>query len=815
MPVHIGKNNVVFGLFVAALLVFPDGGYAESENPQKPKNSIAERELRKRLVAVDEGQTLLIKGDEAYKSGNFKDAVDAYAGASALFPETPTTSPLRKAALQRYAQASVELSRELIRKGQLKEARAVLETVLSKEVAPHDPQALSALEQLNDPIRTNPALSGEHARDVDQVRRLFYLAQGAYDLGKWDDSKRYYTEILKMDPYNQAARRGMEKVIEQQLRYYNSAYDQGRKQLLSEVDREWEIPPKPDVTAPMLLPQQGGISGVQVVSLKNKLNRIVVPQFAIEEGNLAEAIDLLMLRASEHDNFELVPEKKGINININLGDPESAEAKRIAEHRFSIRVSNVPLEHLLKYITEASETSYRYDDFAVTISRRGAAGNSLVSRTYRVPPDFLSVLSVGATAGKDEQGDIFNSAPDRNEQLAKRMGAQEVLEQQGVSFQAGASASFNPSTNTLLVNNTVNNHDIVEQIIDSIVKSEPVIVTIKMKMVKVQKNTLEELGYDWMLNDFNLSGNSSYLSGGTVGNAGAINDFPDFDGNPAARNPITAGNRTGDFAFSNNNLDQLLESGISRNTQQLERAPGVIGFSGIVNDTTLQMMMRALNQKKAADMMATPAVSTRSGQAASISVIREFIYPVSYDPPEVPQSIGAFNLDIFDDDGNFVETQSVPARGTVVPAFPSDYEVKDTGIFLEVLPTVDEKRQFVEVSLKPSITDLEGFVNYGSPINLVQDGQTIVLSENPILMPVFSAKKVDTSVVVADGSTIVIGGLLKDQVTTVKDKTPILGDIPLVGRLFQSEGIKHDSTAILFFLTVELVDPTGKPYRNR
>lgn len=816
MALRNRKIITICGLVLTGMFGFSHVMVAEEEKPKdQPKTSIAERELQKRKIAADEGQTLLLKGDEAYKNGNFKDAVDAYAGASGLLRDVPTTTPLREFALQRYAQASVELSKELTRKGQLAEARTILETVLAKDVAPNDPQALSALGKLDDPIATNPALTGEHAKNVDQVRRLLYLGQGAYDLGKFDESKRHYTDILKIDPYNVAARRGMEKVIAEQMKYYGAAYDQGRKEHLLDVEREWELQVKPESAVPVLPSDTGMVSQNQAISLKNKLSRIIIPQFAFEEGNLTEAIELLRIRAAENDNLELDPAMKGININTNLGDPESSEAKRILDHRFSIRVSSVPLETLLKYITEATGTSYRYDDFAVTISRKGAAGDSLVSRTYRVPPDFLSKLSSGAKSEGNDDDDIFNSAPDRNEQLAKRMGAQEALAQMGVSFPNGASANFNPSTNTLLVINTMSNQDIIEQIINSVVETEPVIVTLKMKMVKIEKTVLEELGYDWMLNDFNLSGNSSYLSGGTVGNAGPINDFPDFDGNPAALNPITAGNRTGDFAFSNSNLDQLLSAGLSRNTQQLSRAPGVIGFSGIVNDTTLQMMMRGLDQKKAADMMACPAISTRSGQAASISIIREFIYPVTYDPPEVPQSIGGTDIDIFDDEGNFVETRTIPIRGTVVPAFPSDYDVKDTGIFLEVLPTVDEKKQYVEVALKPSITDLEGFVNYGSPINYIQDGQSVLLAENPILMPVFSEKNIDTSVVVADGATIVLGGLLKDSVTTVKDKTPILGDIPMVGRFFQSEGVKRNSTAILFFLTVELTDPTGKSYRKR
>jgi general secretion pathway protein D len=123
------------------------------------------------------------------------------------------------------------------------------------------------------------------------------------------------------------------------------------------------------------------------------------------------------------------------------------------------------------------------------------------------------------------------------------------------------------------------------------------------------------------------------------------------------------------------------------------------------------------------------------------------------------------------------------------------------------------------VTLNPNITELDGFVNYGSPINTTSSGllgsTTTVLTENAILMPVFSVRKVNSNLVVADGATIVIGGVLKDEIQDVQDKTPILGDIPFVGRLFQSEARSHRSTAILFLVNVELLDPTGRPYRDR
>jgi general secretion pathway protein D len=800
MRFSFSKKPTSHGFALTLLLGLLQAGFSQEI---KPTASLVERELAKRSAAVQEGQMLLLKGDEAYQAGNFKDAVEAYAGARAAFPDSPTTEELRNAATQRYAQASVEFSKELAKKGQVADAKGVLEVVLNDNVSPDDPSVLEARANLDDPIRTNPALTGDHAKDVDQVRRRLYLADGAYDLGKFDESMAHYREVLKIDPYNRAARRGMERVASEKSRYYSSAYDQNRAEALMQVEREWELPLQPNLDIPVVPFVSDSAQKSSFIPLSNKIKRIVIPQFILEEATLMEAVELLRLRAVENDTFELVPHLKGINITVSLGDHGASPAKEILERRFDLRVSNVPVETILKYITEITQTGFKHDDFAVTISQRGAAGGGLISRSYRVPPDFLSNLSAGATEQAAEE-DIFNQAPSKNGMLAKRMSAQETLAQQGVSFPAGASANFNGATNSLLVINTVNNHDIIQQIIDTMIQTEPVIISVRLTMIKVQKTILEELGFDWMLNDFSLGGssgvapNAGYLTGGTVGTGSIIDDFPVVPGNPLPRNPITAGNRSGDAAYNNFTLDDLLASGISRQAQQFRRAPGIVGVNGVINDTTIQMLIRGLNQRKAADVLATPAISTRSGQAASITMVSEFIYPSEYDPPELPQSVGI-----------------VPSNAPLVPATPTEFETRDTGIFLEVLPTADENRRYINVALKPTMTDFEGFVNYGSPINSIANGTSTLLTENQILMPVFGVKKVDSSLVIADGATIVVGGLLKESVITVNDKTPLLGDLPVVGRLFQSNGIQRNSTAILFLVNVEMVDPTGRPYRNR
>ena len=83
-------------------------------------------------------------------------------------------------------------------------------------------------------------------------------------------------------------------------------------------------------------------------------------------------------------------------------------------------------------------------------------------------------------------------------------------------------------------------------------------------------------------------------------------------------------------------------------------------------------------------------------------------------------------------------------------------------------------------------------------------------------MPVFS--KIATpniSLDIQDGHTVVLGGVMTSSKTQVEDKTPILGDIPYAGRLFQTKAERTFNEAIIISVTAEIIDPTGKPWRHR
>ena len=84
------------------------------------------------------------------------------------------------------------------------------------------------------PITPAPAVTDPAA--MEEVRRKLYTAEGGYNLGKYDEAHRAYEEVLRLDPYNKAARRGMEKVAAAKSDYYRAAYDQTRAKLLIEED---------------------------------------------------------------------------------------------------------------------------------------------------------------------------------------------------------------------------------------------------------------------------------------------------------------------------------------------------------------------------------------------------------------------------------------------------------------------------------------------------------------------------------------------------------------------------------------------------
>ncbi len=119
----------------------------------------------------------------------------------------------------------------------------------------------------------------------------------------------------------------------------------------------------------------------------------------------------------------------------------------------------------------------------------------------------------------------------------------------------------------------------------------------------------------------------------------------------------------------------------------------------------------------------------------------------------------------------------------VTPATPTAFDTRNTGVTLEIEPTIGENDFVIDLRFVPEIVEFEGFINYGSPIqspgtDALGNPVTSIITENRIEMPVFSARRVNTSLTIYDGYTVAVGGLIREDVQNVEDKVPILGRHP-------------------------------------
>jgi type II secretory pathway component GspD/PulD (secretin) len=143
-----------------------------------------------------------------------------------------------------------------------------------------------------------------------------------------------------------------------------------------------------------------------------------------------------------------------------------------------------------------------------------------------------------------------------------------------------------------------------------------------------------------------------------------------------------------------------------------------------------------------------------------------------------------------------------PGVSAIIP-YTQQVEV---GPILDVVPYVLADGYTINLTLIPSLTD---FNQYDTPPNIANVTGSLNVVQLPVILPEFSVRQVVTTVNVWDNQTVVIGGLISSQVNSTSDKVPILGDIPLVGNLFQSNSKQEVKKNLMIFVTATIVDPAG------
>jgi general secretion pathway protein D len=333
-------------------------------------------------------------------------------------------------------------------------------------------------------------------------------------------------------------------------------------------------------------------------------------------------------------------------------------------------------------------------------------------------------------------------------------------------------------------------------------------VEIEAKFLEVAQNDLEEVGFDWMISDngervFDFSGtsiNDTYSVNAATSQIRISRPesvvFDDFGSVVSTIDALDA-----NVDVSPPDLPETIDLGSDASNLFNATGWGVNGYD-------VDFAIRALSRKSGSDLMSAPKVTVLSGKKATITVAQELRYPESYG--DIESQVGNSSNNNNNSSNNGGSSISITA-GT-----PQDFVVRNVGVELTVTPNV-ENDDTISLLLEPRVTEFEGFVEYGGP-SVALSGDTTVTVPAGFYQPIFSTRELSTEVTVFDGATLVMGGLTRDEVKSVNDKVPVLGDIPGVGRLFRSEGETRQKRNLLIFVTANMVSPGGSPasqsYRN-
>jgi general secretion pathway protein D len=135
---------------------------------------------------------------------------------------------------------------------------------------------------------------------------------------------------------------------------------------------------------------------------------------------------------------------------------------------------------------------------------------------------------------------------------------------------------------------------------------------------------------------------------------------------------------------------------------------------------------------------------------------------------------------------------------------PNQQQV-EVGPVLDAMPYVLSDGYTISLTLIPSLTEFTGY-DTAPIIPGVNVGNVVQV---PTILPRFTVRQVVTTVNIWDNQTVVLGGLISSSIQTTKDKVPVLGDLPLLGTLFQSQSKISAKKNLMIFVTATIVDPAG------
>src|SRR6266480_410861 len=255
---------------------------------QTPDN-VAEREVQRRQAGMPQGEAALKRGNSAMKAKNYTLAHEEYKNAVGYLPDSVVSGKAHDEAVDGYCKSGVVLAQARIAQGDYAGAEAILNDILSNRYSPSCREAQELYKHLRQPGYFNKTVTANFINKVEEVKQLLTDADGFYQSGQYDLAMKRYDQVLALDPYNTAARKGQE------------AYNETRARQLWKVEGAWQQPVRKygAVGPSAAIGAARDLGGTALVS--KKLNSIIIPHIEFRDATIREAIDVLREQAAEND----------------------------------------------------------------------------------------------------------------------------------------------------------------------------------------------------------------------------------------------------------------------------------------------------------------------------------------------------------------------------------------------------------------------------------------------------------------------------------------------------------------------------------
>jgi type IV pilus assembly protein PilQ len=455
-------------------------------------------------------------------------------------------------------------------------------------------------------------------------------------------------------------------------------------------------------------------------------------------------------------------------------NPAAEDEDTNAPGNITVNFKGADIRTVLAYIAEVSGV-----DIVPAPDVKGIVDLKLTNKPWKTALDLI-LRNYGFAY--EREGDIIRVVTVTNlkqEELSTQVfnlnygNSKDVVESIKDSVSERGKLMFNERTNAIIVTDIPTNIYKIGQIIERLDDKTPQVL-IEARVIETVLDDDERLGIDWNVK-FSASG------------AKRPTTIPFFNWNmpwPSMSDETTM------FPLGqvqNNNVATATQGGTttttSTNLADYPNSPGggTFGFPFVAKDqftfgtldfSEFKAVLEFIKSRANTDVVSNPRIATVNNREALINV------------------------------GNTLNLPTYERNSTTGKMEITGYEAKDLGIILKVTPHINQKDEIV-VDLAPEISDL---LRYDT-----------LDAASGVVAPVFSTRQAKTQVMIKDGDTIFIGGLIKENDIKVVKKLPfvgdLLGDVPYVGLLFSKKETIKRKTELIFFVTVNLIK-TGKGIKD-